>query len=1081
MAMAAAVAPPADDVRRQLVELAGIEAADPRDVFELQRAEGAGAFGRVFRACYRSDPTRVVALKVIPVAVRGADRGEDAAAVAHEVRCLRAAAHPNVVAFFAAYYGDGELYVAMEYCGGGSAAEVRKRRGRPLDEREIAVVLRGALRGLAFLHSRHQLHRDVKGGNILLTRDGHVKLADFGVSAQLADTLATRATLVGTPYWMSPEMIQDGEYDAKADVWSLGITAIELADGKPPLFDEHPMRALAMIPRNPPPGLKTASAWSPLMVDFVRFLLQKVPSARPTAAECLEHPFIRGVDGIDRVVLDMVDSISRSEEVREQEPAEASSDRQSSAEVSIRDLSNPPTDGDTRHVDEEIAEVLEHLDDSASSGSSSSGSDSSSGMAGAVAPTDKSTRSSRDDLLDLSVDEGDGDVRALSASIRVPASLLPEPAKSPVRGRSFKPTAFSSSICEGLTTSALSEELQASLESDAGSINPLDALSGSLRVNHLLASLSVSGHHGDDAGSASLHRRSSFGLANLSTSLASFREVLGHSGSLSGSVAGSLRQPTPSIVVHSSRGFVGAPFAASHDISVRYNSISAQFEGVPPELATQWMPLHRQFGVPIEQLRARTSTGDELVPALLHMLRRELLRCGGLRSPWIYRASPDGRELTEARAKLDRGEFDPQRTSDPNVFASLLKLWLRELPEPLLGPVPLDRIAGLLRAETSTESRVALREPLEETQRIVESALRLSSRARAVLEWLLDHWLEVVEDGASNHMTAPALAVVMAPNMSRCEVENGDITSVSAMMNQVVDTLRVLLYWRQTCRDTGLAPSEGRIEPVDVKAAPDRAMRRASRSEFDVPAVSAARSGETQAIEVDPAVLIESELPRQSIAAFLRSLVDDAAAQLGCGREMASVFADFQCRVLQDVARYAKTLEEQAWVGNARLQLGERATTTTSNQLTQQIPASWTKVRKWLAAATSMNGFREIMKAESAAADKLARLRAMAQSAGSDTGVAVRPAVVVRQEHNRFLHLLRERVPISPLSSIDRHAGTDQHEADGSSDILLCGAQRLLNSRSDEATKTDDKVLKLAKLAEVEPVAGVLLLGVGRR
>jgi len=120
--------------------------------------------------------------------------------------------------------------------------------------------MRGALRGLAYLHSKKKIHRDIKGGNILLTSSGQVKIADLGVSAQLRDTMSRRGTFVGTPYWMSPEMIQDSDYDYKSDIWSLGITAIELADQKPPpLFDEHPMRVLIQIPRNPSPQLKNPS------------------------------------------------------------------------------------------------------------------------------------------------------------------------------------------------------------------------------------------------------------------------------------------------------------------------------------------------------------------------------------------------------------------------------------------------------------------------------------------------------------------------------------------------------------------------------------------------------------------------------------------------------------------------------------------------------------------------------------------------------------------------------------------------------------------------------------------------------
>lgn len=275
----------------------GLEEEDPEDVFDIQSKEGAGAFGRVFRAAYRCNPSKLAALKVIPVALEAGQRGEDIENVRREIQFLRECDHPNVVAFYGAYYKDGALWVAMEYCGGGSVGDVS--RHRHVTESEIAVIMRGALYGLAYLHARKKLHRDIKGGNILLTASGQVKIADFGVSAQLRDTMSRRGTFVGTPYWMSPEMIQDSDYDYKSDIWSLGITAIELADQKPPLFDEHPMRVLIQIPRNPSPQLKSPAAWSQQFAQFLQFCLQKDPKERPTALECLQHPFILRVEHIE--------------------------------------------------------------------------------------------------------------------------------------------------------------------------------------------------------------------------------------------------------------------------------------------------------------------------------------------------------------------------------------------------------------------------------------------------------------------------------------------------------------------------------------------------------------------------------------------------------------------------------------------------------------------------------------------------------------------------------------------------------------------------------------------------------------
>ncbi|RZF36658.1 hypothetical protein LSTR_LSTR017419 [Laodelphax striatellus] len=152
------------------------------------------------------------------------------------------------------------------------------------------------MEALVYLHSNHCMHRDIKGHNILLTEEGNVKLVDFGVSSHLQATMGRRNTSVGTPYWMAPEVIAceqqlDSWYDARCDVWSLGITAIELAQGDPPLSDLHPMRALFQIPRNPPPVLERTDC--PLLADFVAEVLVKDLELRPFAKELLSHPLLK--------------------------------------------------------------------------------------------------------------------------------------------------------------------------------------------------------------------------------------------------------------------------------------------------------------------------------------------------------------------------------------------------------------------------------------------------------------------------------------------------------------------------------------------------------------------------------------------------------------------------------------------------------------------------------------------------------------------------------------------------------------------------------------------------------------------
>uniref|UniRef100_A0A8C2Y6D8 non-specific serine/threonine protein kinase n=1 Tax=Coturnix japonica TaxID=93934 RepID=A0A8C2Y6D8_COTJA len=223
--------------------------------------------------------------------------------------------HPNVVKFYGMYYkkdvknGD-QLWLVLELCNGGSVTDLVKgflKRGERMNELIIAYILHEALMGLQHLHENKTIHRDIKGNNILLTTEGGVKLVDFGVSAQLTSTRLRRNTSVGTPFWMAPEVIAceqqlDSSYDARCDAWSLGITAIELGDGDPPLADLHPMRALFKIPRNPPPTLQQPELWSSEFNDFINKCLTKDYEKRPTVSSLLQHDFIKQIEGKENVL-----------------------------------------------------------------------------------------------------------------------------------------------------------------------------------------------------------------------------------------------------------------------------------------------------------------------------------------------------------------------------------------------------------------------------------------------------------------------------------------------------------------------------------------------------------------------------------------------------------------------------------------------------------------------------------------------------------------------------------------------------------------------------------------------------------
>lgn len=261
---------------------------DPKEKFEIIESVGVGNFGVVLKARDRVTED-IVAIKQIPL---GDTDTEDLDNIIKEVEILQKCDHPNVVRFFGTYQSLGMLWIVMEYCEGGSVDSVYDLLRRPLSEPLIAYVCRETLQGLRYLHEHLIIHRDVKGSNILLTKDGQVKLADFGVSAALMHTLSRRNTFIGTALWMAPEVIVEKEYDYRADIWSLGITTIELAEGQPPHFGMHMARAVFAIPHNDPPTLHAKERWSPQMNVFIRRLLTKEKESRPSAATMLLDPFL---------------------------------------------------------------------------------------------------------------------------------------------------------------------------------------------------------------------------------------------------------------------------------------------------------------------------------------------------------------------------------------------------------------------------------------------------------------------------------------------------------------------------------------------------------------------------------------------------------------------------------------------------------------------------------------------------------------------------------------------------------------------------------------------------------------------
>ncbi|CAI9761807.1 unnamed protein product [Fraxinus pennsylvanica] len=260
---------------------------DPFTKYELLHELGKGSYGAVYKA--RDVRTsELVAIKVISLS-EGEEGYEE---IRGEIEMLQQCSHPNVVRYLGSYQGEEYLWIVMEYCGGGSVADLMNVTDEPLEEYQIAYICREALKGLSYLHSIFKVHRDIKGGNILLTEQGEVKLGDFGVAAQLTRTMSKRNTFIGTPHWMAPEVIQESRYDGKVDVWALGVSAIEMAEGLPPRATVHPMRVLFMISIEPAPMLEDKEKWSLVFHDFVAKCLTKDPRLRPTAAEMLTHKFI---------------------------------------------------------------------------------------------------------------------------------------------------------------------------------------------------------------------------------------------------------------------------------------------------------------------------------------------------------------------------------------------------------------------------------------------------------------------------------------------------------------------------------------------------------------------------------------------------------------------------------------------------------------------------------------------------------------------------------------------------------------------------------------------------------------------
>ncbi|XP_035381891.1 TRAF2 and NCK interacting kinase b isoform X3 [Electrophorus electricus] len=310
-----------DSPARSLDEIDLSALRDPAGIFELVELVGNGTYGQVYKGRHVKTG-QLAAIKVMDVT------GDEEEEIKAEINMLKKYSHHrNIATYYGAFVKknppgiDDQLWLVMEFCGAGSVTDlIKNTKGNSLKEEWTAYICREILRGLTHLHQHKVIHRDIKGQNVLLTENAEVKLVDFGVSAQLDRTVGRRNTFIGTPYWMAPEVIAcdenpDATYDFKSDLWSLGITAIEMAEGAPPLCDMHPMRALFLIPRNPAPRLKSKK-WSKKFQSFIDSCLVKNHTQRPSTEQLLKHPFIRDLPNERQVRIQLKDHIDRTKKKR---------------------------------------------------------------------------------------------------------------------------------------------------------------------------------------------------------------------------------------------------------------------------------------------------------------------------------------------------------------------------------------------------------------------------------------------------------------------------------------------------------------------------------------------------------------------------------------------------------------------------------------------------------------------------------------------------------------------------------------------------------------------------------------------
>ncbi|KAI9299175.1 kinase-like protein [Neoconidiobolus thromboides FSU 785] len=319
---------------------------DPEEFYVKQNQIGRGSFGKVYKGFDKRSKIPV-AIKVIDLEL-AEDEIED---IELEIKFLSQLNSPYITKYYGTYLKDSSLWIVMEYCLGGSCADLLLPGA--ISEPYIAIIMRELLKGLEYLHSENKLHRDIKAANLLLSASGDVKMADFGVSGQITATQTKKNSFVGTPFWMAPEVIKQSGYNNKADIWSLGITAIELATQRPPHSELHPMKVLFLIPKSDPPQL--TGNFSRTFKDFVNCCLQRDPRQRWSAKDLLKHRFVKSAKKTSYLV-DLIERHQRWAAVNNL--SDSDEDIDSSSRIKSDPLSTTTWDFDTiRHELPKVEEI----------------------------------------------------------------------------------------------------------------------------------------------------------------------------------------------------------------------------------------------------------------------------------------------------------------------------------------------------------------------------------------------------------------------------------------------------------------------------------------------------------------------------------------------------------------------------------------------------------------------------------------------------------------------------------------------------------------------------------------------------